>query len=91
MVVEAALSILGVGTPPDVPSWGERVSITGQKYVEGLSWPVFFPSVGVRIAVFGFNLPGDALRNALEPRLKGWQGPCTPGHKWSLHEIRFSH
>ena len=75
VVVEAALSFLGVGTPPDVPSWGGMLSITGQKYVEVSPWLVLFPSVAVSIAVFGFNLLGDALRDALDPRLKGFQGP----------------
>ena len=73
VVVEAALSFLGVGTPPDVPSWGGMLSITGQKYIEVSPWLVFFPSLAVSIAVFGFNLLGDALRDALDPRLKGWQ------------------
>jgi len=73
VVVEAALSFLGVGTPPDVPSWGGMLSITGQKYVEVSPWLVLFPSVAVSLAVFGFNLLGDALRDALDPRLKGLQ------------------
>ena len=73
VVVEAALSFLGVGTPPDVPSWGGMLSITGQKYIEVSPWLVFFPSLAVSIAVFGFNLLGDALRDALDPRLRGWQ------------------
>ncbi len=73
VVVEAALSFLGVGTPPDVPSWGGMLSITGQKYVEVSPWLVVFPSVAVCFAVFGFNLLGDALRDALDPRLKGLQ------------------
>jgi peptide/nickel transport system permease protein len=73
VVVEAALSFLGVGTPPDVPSWGGMLSITGQKYVEVSPWLVVFPSLAVSIAVFGFNLLGDALRDALDPRLKGLQ------------------
>ncbi len=71
VVVEAALSFLGVGTPPDVPSWGGMLSITGQKYIEVSPWLVFFPSIAVSIAVFGFNLFGDALRDALDPRLRG--------------------
>jgi ABC-type dipeptide/oligopeptide/nickel transport system permease subunit len=71
VVVEAALSFLGVGTPPDVPSWGGMLSITGQKYVEVSPWLVFFPSIAVSVAVFSFNLLGDALRDALDPRLKG--------------------
>ena len=73
VVVEAALSFLGVGTPPDVPSWGGMLSITGQKYIEVSPWLVFFPSLAVSMAVFGFNLLGDALRDALDPRLKGLQ------------------
>ncbi len=73
VVVEAALSFLGVGTPPDVPSWGGMLSITGQKFIEVSPWLVFFPSLAVSVAVFGFNLLGDALRDALDPRLKGLQ------------------
>jgi peptide/nickel transport system permease protein len=73
VVVEAALSFLGVGTPPDVPSWGGMLSITGQKYIEVSPWLVIFPSLAVSIAVFGFNLLGDALRDALDPRLRGLQ------------------
>src|SRR5215471_20366574 len=73
VVVEAALSFLGIGTPPDVPSWGGMLSITGQKYIEVSPWLVFFPSLAVSIAVFGFNLLGDALRDALDPRLRGLQ------------------
>lgn len=73
VVVEAALSFLGVGTPPDVPSWGGMLSITGQKYVEVSPWLVVFPSLAVSVAVFGFNLLGDALRDVLDPKLKGEQ------------------
>jgi len=73
VVVEAALSFLGVGTPPDVPSWGGMLSITGQKYVEVSPWLVLFPSLVVSLAVFGFNLLGDALRDVLDPRLRGAQ------------------
>ena len=71
VVVEAALSFLGVGTPPDVPSWGGMLSITGQKYVEVSPWLVIFPSIVVSLTVFGFNLLGDALRDTLDPRLRG--------------------
>ena len=71
IVVEAALSFLGVGTPPDIPSWGGRLSFAGQRYVEVSPWLVVFPSIAVSIAVFGFNLLGDALRDVLDPRLRG--------------------
>jgi peptide/nickel transport system permease protein len=73
VVVEAALSFLGVGAPPDVPSWGGMLSIAGQKYVEVSPWLVLFPSLAVSLAVFGFNLFGDAMRDVLDPRLKGSQ------------------
>jgi peptide/nickel transport system permease protein len=49
------------------------LSITGQKYVEVSPWLVLFPSIAVSLAVFSFNLLGDALRDALDPRLKGMQ------------------
>ena len=71
IVTEAALSFLGVGTPPNVPSWGGMLAITGQKYVEVSPWLVVFPSIAVSIVVFGFNLLGDALRDILDPRLRG--------------------
>jgi peptide/nickel transport system permease protein len=53
-----------------VPS---ALSITDQKYIEVSPCLVFFPSLAVSIAVFDFNLLGDALRDALDPRLRGWQ------------------
>jgi ABC-type dipeptide/oligopeptide/nickel transport system permease subunit len=71
VILEAALSFLGVGMPPDVPSWGGMLSFAGQKYVEVSPWLVVFPSVAVSIAVFSFNLLGDAARDLLDPRLKG--------------------
>jgi peptide/nickel transport system permease protein len=69
----AALSFLGIGTPPDRSSWGGMLSITGQKYIKVSPWLAFFPSLAVSIAVFGFNLLGDTLRDALDPRLRGLQ------------------
>jgi peptide/nickel transport system permease protein len=68
-----ALSFLGIGTPPDRSSWGGMLSITGQKYIKVSPWLAFFPSLAVSIAVFGFNLLGDTLRDALDPRLRGLQ------------------
>ena len=81
VVVEAALSFLGVGTPPDMPSWGGMLSITGQKYVEVSPWLVIFPSIVVSLTVFGFNLLGDALRDVLDPRLKGEQATTSRFHQ----------
>ena len=71
IVVESGLSFLGAGSPPDVPSWGTMLSVAGGKYVEVSPWLIVFPSVAISIAVFGFNLLGDALRDVLDPRLRG--------------------
>lgn len=71
IVVEAGLSFLGAGPPPDAPSWGGMLSYAGQKYIEVGPWLVVFPSIAISIAVFGFNLLGDALRDVLDPRLRG--------------------
>ena len=71
IVVEASLSFLGVGVPPDVPSWGGMLAVAGQKYVEVSPWLVVFPSIAISLVVFGFNLFGDALRDVLDPRLRG--------------------
>ena len=71
IVVEVALSFLGVGTPPDIPSWGGMLSFAGQRYIEGVALVGVFPSIAVSVVVFGFNLLGDALRDILDPRLRG--------------------
>jgi peptide/nickel transport system permease protein len=71
IVIEAALSFLGVGTPPDVPSWGGMLSVAGQKYVEVSPWLMVFPCFAISVVVFGFNLFGDAIRDILDPRLRG--------------------
>ena len=73
IVIEASLTFLGVGTPIDVPSWGGMLSVAGAKYVEVAPWLLIFPSIAVVLAVFGFNLLGDALRDVLDPRLRGTQ------------------
>ena len=70
IVIEAGLSFLGAGTPVTVPSWGGMLAFAGQKYVEVSPWLVVFPSIAVSLAVFGFNLLGDALRDVLDPRLR---------------------
>ncbi len=71
IIVEASLSFLGVGTPIDVPSWGGMLSYAGTKYVEVAPWLLIFPSIAIFIVVFGLNMLGDALRDILDPRLRG--------------------
>jgi peptide/nickel transport system permease protein len=68
---EAALSFLGLGTPPPEPSWGTMLSGGAQQYVWKAPWMAIFPGVAISLAVFGFNLFGDALRDVLDPRLRG--------------------
>ncbi len=67
ILAEASLSFLGLGTQPPDPSWGTMVN-TGQRLVELSPWPVVFPGLAIMLAVLAFNLIGDGLRDALDPR-----------------------
>ena len=69
ILAEAALSFLGLGTPPPAPSWGNMLSEARDFMLEN-SWMAFFPGAAISILVLGFNLFGDALRDLLDPRLK---------------------
>ncbi len=69
ILTEAALSFLGLGTQPPYPSWGKMLS-EGRTYMELAPWVTIFPGLAIVIAVLGFNLLGDGLRDALDPRLK---------------------
>lgn len=71
ILVEASLSFLGLGVPPPVPSWGRMLSLEGMRYFETAPWMAFAPGVFISAAVFGANLYGDALRDALDPKLRG--------------------
>ena len=71
IVAEAALSFLGLGVPPPHPSWGQMLQGAARRYTEAAPWMVVFPGVALTVAVFGFNLFGDALRDTLDPRLRG--------------------
>lgn len=69
ILTEAALSFLGLGTPPSVPSWGSMLSAS-RRYVELDPWPAIFPGLAIMLLVLGFNLFGDGLRDVLDPRLR---------------------
>ena len=71
IVVEASLSFLGIGAPPDAPSWGGMLSLAASKYVSVAPWLAVFPGVLIALTVFAANLLGDALRDVLDPRLRG--------------------
>lgn len=70
IITEASLSFLGVGVPPDVPSWGGMSSAAVEQYIELSPWLALFPGLAIALVVFGFNLLGDALRDVLDPRLR---------------------
>ncbi|MGQ3212406.1 ABC transporter permease [Shinella sp.] len=68
ILTEAVLSFLGVGLPPEVPSWGNVIA-EGRTYFQILPGLVFFPGVFLALTVLGINLIGDALRDAFDPKL----------------------
>jgi peptide/nickel transport system permease protein len=66
--VEAYLSFLGAGTPPNVPSWG-NIMAEGRSYVQLAFWIIFFPGLFVAMTVLAINLVGDGMRDTLDPKL----------------------
>jgi ABC-type dipeptide/oligopeptide/nickel transport system permease subunit len=67
---EAGLSFLGLGIPPPTPSWGNILS-EGRQYIKCCPWITTFSGLAIMLAVLAFNMVGDALRDLLDPRLKG--------------------
>jgi len=70
ILIEATLSFLGVGTQPPTPSWGLMLSSTGRAFMEQAPWLAIFPGLAISLAVLAFNLFGDTLRDAWDPRLR---------------------
>lgn len=73
IVVEAALAFLGLGAPPDEPSWGGMLT-AGTQALETAPWMIFFPGLAISLTVFGLNLLGDSIRDLTDPRLRGGLG-----------------
>ena len=71
ILAESSLSFLGFGVPPPFPSWGAMLSGSGRTYMFRAPWMAVWPGVAISLAVFGFNMLGDALRDVLDPRLRG--------------------
>ena len=71
ILTEASLSFLGLGVPPPYPTWGGMLSLAGLDHMYQAPWLALWPAVALSLAVFGFNMLGDALRDLLDPRLKG--------------------
>jgi peptide/nickel transport system permease protein len=74
ILAESALSFLGFGVPPPYPSWGGMLSGSGRSFFYKAPWMAIWPGVAISLAVFGFNMLGDALRDVLDPRLRGASG-----------------
>ena len=70
ILTEASLSFLGLGTAEPTPSWGLMLSGGAPMYAEKAPWLAIFPGLVISLAVFGFNLFGDSLRDALDPKLR---------------------
>ena len=70
ILIEASLSFLGLGVQEPVPAWGLMLRGGAQEYAESAPWVAVFPGIAISLAVFGFNLFGDALRDWLDPKMK---------------------
>ena len=71
---EASLSFLGFGLPPETPSWGTLLSWEGRRYMEQAPWLGLWPGLLLTLVVYSLNMFGDAMRDLLDPRLRGGGG-----------------
>ncbi len=69
ILTESALSFLGLGFPPDVPTWG-RLLFDGRDFLTFSPWVVIFPGLFISLTILGINFIGDGLRDALDPKLR---------------------
>ena len=69
IIIEAILSFLGIGIPPEIPSWG-NIMAEGWQYMIEAPWIIAIPGAALMITVLGLNLLGDGLRDVLDPRLR---------------------
>ncbi|MFN8559453.1 MAG: ABC transporter permease [Dehalococcoidia bacterium] len=70
ILVESSLSFLGLGSSPTAPTWGGMLSIEGRTFFQMAPWLAVFPGLAISVAVLGFNLLGDALRDLWDPTLR---------------------
>jgi peptide/nickel transport system permease protein len=68
ILIEAALSFLGAGVPPEIPTWGNMIA-SSRLYLARAPWSIFFPGAALALVVLAVNLMGDGLRDRLDPRL----------------------
>jgi peptide/nickel transport system permease protein len=74
ITAEATLSFLGFGLPPPYPSWGQMLGIEGREYFLRAPQAALFPGIALTLVVFAVQVLGDALRDVLDPRLRGLTG-----------------
>jgi peptide/nickel transport system permease protein len=79
ILAEASISFLGYGIPPPLPSWGGMLSGNARRYMVQAPWMAIFPGLALSIVVYGANMFGDALRDLLDPRLRGGLGQYSSG------------
>lgn len=74
IIAESTLSFLGYGIPPPTPSWGGMLSGSGRVYLIRAPWLAIWPGLALTLAVWGINMLGDAIRDLLDPKLRGGVG-----------------
>jgi peptide/nickel transport system permease protein len=83
-MMESSLSFLGFGVPPGVPSWGSMLSAEGRQYMQIAPQLALYPGLALTVVVYGINMLGDALRDLLDPRLRGGGGRYVGSKKKRL-------
>lgn len=81
ILAEASLSFLGFGIPPPAPSWGAMLSSEGRQYMAQGPWLAIWPGVALSITVYGISMFGDAIRDLVDPRLRGGAGRFSMAKK----------
>ena len=74
IMAEASLSFLGFGLPINIPSWGGMLSREGRRFMEAAPWLALWPGLCLTTVVFSLNMFGDAMRDLIDPRLRGGEG-----------------
>jgi peptide/nickel transport system permease protein len=77
ILAESALSFLGLGVPPPTPSWGNMLT-EGRLHLTGAWWIATFPGLAILVSVLAFNLAGDGIRDALDPRFEAHSRLSAP-------------
>jgi peptide/nickel transport system permease protein len=70
ILAESSLSFLGFGVVPPAPDWGYMLGVEGRRFLTTAPWLAVFPGAAIALCVFAFNVVGDGLRDALDPRLR---------------------